>query len=252
LKIDVFFTIPQVKDDLLIGSDVVLIDVLRSTTTICYALSEGALRVLPVADQGEATSFVEVLDRDKLVLGGEKDGRPIQGFDLGNSPLEYNEANVGGRNVVLRTSNGTQALKRMRHLPGVLITAFVNLSAVVKRLLESERDLVICCAGSRDQFCLEDSVCAGMLVKRLQAGLSGREIELNDAALVGRILYDRYKDDLHQCLKQSTHGRFLSSLNQCRDLEYCAEADALDLLPIFVKDQITLNPIVREAPESAE
>ncbi len=252
MKIDVFFTIPQVKDDLLLDSDVVLIDVLRSTTTICHALANGALRVLPVADQGEATSYVEVLDRDNLLLGGEKDVHPIQGFDLGNSPLDYDAATVDKRNVVLRTSNGTQALKRMKHLPGVLIAAFVNLNAVVKRLATSKRNLVICCAGSRDQFCLEDSVCAGMLVKRLQEAKKKEEIVLNDAALVGCVLVDRYKNKLLECLEESTHGQFLADLGAKGDLEACAQADTLDLLPVFIKDQITLNDMVPEAPESAD
>lgn len=250
MKIDVFYTIPQVKEDLLQTASVVLIDVLRATTTICHALAAGAQRVIPVADLGEATGFVASLGRDNLVLGGEKDALPIEGFDLGNSPSEYTRERVSGANVVLLTSNGCSALTRMRHVPAVALASFANLSAVVNWLVAEKRDVVICCAGSRDQFCLEDSVCAGMLVDQLCSSESN-DYQLNDAAQVGQVLVERYRDRLLDSFRQSTHGQHLVRSGFEADLELCAQLDTLDLLPFFVKDQITLS-IPSPEPETLE
>jgi 2-phosphosulfolactate phosphatase len=251
VKVDVFFTIPQVKDDLLHSGSVVLIDVLRATTTICHAMENGAQRVIPVGDLGEATSFVESLGRANLVLGGERDALPIEGFDLGNSPLEYTEESVGGSNVVLLTSNGCSALTRMRHVHAVAIASFANHRTVVDWLLKEGRDVVICCAGSRDQFCIEDSVCAGLLVSRLQKALGGK-LELNDAARVGEVLVERYADCLVDSLKQSSHGRHLLKHGFAEDLETCARLDVMEILPFFVKDQITLEtPAPSTEPQAA-
>jgi 2-phosphosulfolactate phosphatase len=251
VKIDVFFTIPQIREDLLLKADVILIDVLRASTTICHALAAGCNRLIPVADLGEATSFVEVLDRKGLVLGGEKDGLKIDEFDLGNSPLEYTPEKVSKKNLILLSTNGSRALTRMRHLERVLIASFANLSAVVNGLT-GKRNLVICCSGSADQFCLEDSVCAGMLINKIIGIHADKQIELNDAARVGRILTEKYQEDIETCFKESVHGKHLISIGMGQDLEVCARIDSLDILPIFVKDRITLNPANEADPIALE
>lgn len=245
MRIDVYFTIPQVKDDPLQDVSVVLIDVLRSTTTICHAAAAGCTRIFPVADLGEATGFVEALGRDALVLGGEKDSRPISGFDLGNSPLEYVPGTVGGRNVVLLTSNGTTALSRLKHVRQVWILSFANLQAVAERLATLDLDVVVCCAGHQDQFCLEDSLCAGLLTERILA-LKPEAVAANDAARVGLALVERWREDLAGALRETSHGQRLAELGFEADLEACAALDSLDTLPVFVKDQILPKP-----PEAA-
>jgi 2-phosphosulfolactate phosphatase len=242
VKIDVFFTIPQIREELLLKAEVILIDVLRATTTICHAMAAGCDSLIPVADLGEATSFVEVLDRKSLVLGGEKDGLKITEFDLGNSPLEYTPNVVGGKTLVLLSSNGSRALTRMRHLDRVLIASFANLGTVVNGI-SAERDIVICCSGSADQFCLEDSVCAGMLINQLQQRFDSTTLELNDAARVGRILFEKYQNDLLTCFRESVHGRHLISIGMDQDLEVCSRINSLDNLPVFSKDRITLQQV---------
>ncbi len=251
MRIDVFFTIPQVKEDLLKSRrSVVVIDALRATTTICHALAAGCSRVLPVPDPGKATSFVEALGRNSLLLGGERDGRRLPDFDLGNSPAEYTPEVVAGRTLVFVTSNGTQALYRLRATRQVFIGAYVNLKALVQHLHKEGEDVLICCAGSGDQFCLEDSVCAGMMVRGLIEACEGAGCELNDAARVGLILAERYGSDLVSCMKESEHGSYLSSLEFADDLDLCARVDSLDVVPVFTGDQITLiSGTVAAAPE---
>lgn len=217
-----------------------LIDVLRSTTSICHGMAAGCLRMLPVADLGEATGLVESLGRAKLLLGGERDGRLIPGFDLGNSPAEYTQRRLRGSTLVLLTSNGTAALARLRHLRAVAIASFANLGAAARWLAEEGRHAVIICAGQRDQFCLEDSVCAGLLARRLMEALPEGFCELNDAARVGLALAERWSD-LRNCLAEAGHGRALAEMGMGDDLEFCARLDELDLLPFFNGEQISLD-----------
>ena len=241
MRIDVFFTIPQVKEDLLKSRrSVVVIDALRATTTICHAFAAGCGRILPVPDPGKATSFVEALGRNTLLLGGEREGHRLPDFDLGNSPAEYTPEVVSGRTLVFVTSNGTQALYRLRATRQVYIGAYVNLDALVKHLQQEGEDLLICCAGSGDQFCLEDSVCAGMMVRGLMEALGEGGCELNDAARVGLILAERYGGNLLACLQESEHGTYLSSIGFDEDLALCARVSELDVVPVFTGEQITL------------
>ncbi len=249
MKIDVFFTIPQVKEELLQHRSVVVVDVLRSTTTICHAMAAGCARMIPAADLGQATAFIESLGRTNLLLGGEKNGRKPADFDLGNSPAEYTGEAVKGRTIVFLSSNGSLALTRMRQARRILIASFVNLLSVTRRILERGDDVVICCSGSQDEFCLEDSVCAGMIVQKLLDELSEERPELNDAARVGLVVAERYRDDLARCFRESVHGRFLSGMGFDEDLEACAQVDCLDVLPVFIEDQITLKPVEAVGPE---
>lgn len=241
MNIDVFFTLPQVGEDYLKeDTTVVVIDVLRASTTICHALAAGCHSLIPVSDLGEATGFVESLGRDNCLLGGEKNGQRIPGFDFGNSPAEYTAAKVRHRNIVFLTTNGSRIITGFRGAARVLILSFANLSRVEDFLSRQGGQVAICCAGHKDQFCLEDSVCAGMLVQRLVE--RHPEARLNDAARVGSVLAARYAQDLAGCFLDATHGRYLHSIGFESDLALCARIDELDVLPFYVNERITLAP----------
>lgn len=241
VKIDLYFTFPQ-KNSEWPGANVVLIDVLRSTTSICHGLAAGCSRILPAADLGEVTELVESLGRSRLLLGGEKDARRIPGFELGNSPAEYASPRVKGHTVVMLTSNGTAALVRLRHQRTVAIVSLVNLGAAARWLTGQNKDVVILCAGHREQFCLEDAVCAGMLVRRLLQVWPEADTRLNDAARVGLALEVRYGADPRACLEEASHGRSLLEQGFGADLDLCSRVDELDLLPFYHDEQITLRP----------
>ncbi|MFA7331580.1 MAG: 2-phosphosulfolactate phosphatase [Candidatus Delongbacteria bacterium] len=248
LSIDLYFTFPQ-KSSTWRGANVVLIDVLRSTTSICHGMAAGCSRILPAADLGEVTELVESLGRSRVLLGGEKDARRIPGFDLGNSPAEYADPRLKGQTVVMLTGNGTVALARLRHQRVVAIAALVNLGATARWLARQEGDVVIICSGNREQFCLEDALCGGLLVRRLLDAWPEREPLLNDAARVGLALAERYGADPRAGLEESTHGRGLQSLGFGADLERCARVDELDLVPFYHDEQITLRPPAPEVEE---
>lgn len=146
----------------LAGGTVVVIDVLRATTVIAHALDAGARAVIPCLEIDEARKMAESFPRGEAVLGGERGGLPIEGFDLGNSPSEYRPETVGGKTVVFTTTNGTKAMRQCQQAKRVLLGAFVNASAVATAIAEEER-VHLLCAGTRGEITREDVLLAGYL-----------------------------------------------------------------------------------------
>lgn len=167
LRCDVF-ALPQLADaDDLRGATAVVIDVLRASTTIIHALDAGAEAVVACREIEQARSWLAKAGGAEVVLGGERGGLPIEGFDLGNSPDEYSPDRVGGRTVVLTTTNGTAAIEHAQKADHILIGAFVNATAVFRHLLRAER-IALVCAGTDGQYSLDDLLAAGYWVNRLQ------------------------------------------------------------------------------------
>jgi len=167
MKIDVFFTPLGSRDGDLAGRGVVVIDVLRATSTIVAAIGHGAKAVIPAATAEEAVRMTANLERDGFLLAGERRAVRIEGFALGNSPLEMTPETVAGKTVFLATTNGTPALVAAQGGEPVLVGAAVNFSALVERAraaFGAAADLAIVCAGRERQFALEDAYAAGRLV----------------------------------------------------------------------------------------
>jgi 2-phosphosulfolactate phosphatase len=164
----------------LVGKTLVVIDVLRATTTIVHALAAGAREVIPCLEIDEALETAQAKGA-LAVLGGERGGRKIAGFHLGNSPLEYTPDVVGGKSVVFTTTNGTRAMMRCRAAGRVLIGAFSNFSALCGELSDDEQ-IEIICAGTDGEVTREDTLLAGAIVDELSRSAGGEEIELNDQA----------------------------------------------------------------------
>ncbi|HEU5322572.1 MAG TPA: 2-phosphosulfolactate phosphatase, partial [Methylomirabilota bacterium] len=149
------------------AATVLVVDVLRASTTILTALANGCAGVVPVADAEEARRRAAA--EPGALVAGERRGEPLAGFDLGNSPLEFTAERVGGRTVIFTTSNGTRALLRARDAPAVGVAALVNVSAAAAWARAEGRDVLVLCAGERGARSLEDLVCAGLLVERVAA-----------------------------------------------------------------------------------
>jgi 2-phosphosulfolactate phosphatase len=213
---------------------VVVIDALRASTTIAHALAAGATEVLPCAEVDEARDLAARRGR-WAVLGGERGGVKIDGFDLGNSPREYTPETVGNRTVVFTTSNGTRALQRCRQAKRVLIGAFVNASAVVSEL-ESEREIRLLCAGSDGKIAREDVLLAGMLTVDLSSRVD-EPYALNDEAHLAADSWRQASDDvldgipLAQVLSDSRGAWNLRRIGLTDDIEAAARIDVLDVVP---------------------
>ncbi len=149
-----------------VGCTAVVIDVLRAATTIVHALNAGAEAVIPSLEVDDARALARRFRADEVVLGGERDGLPIDGFHLGNSPQDYAPETVGGKTVVFTTTNGTRALLHAREADEILIASFVNARAIARRLFDRER-VNILCAGTDGRISEDDVLLAGLLVDRL-------------------------------------------------------------------------------------
>ena len=217
---------------------VLVVDVLRASTTIVTALGNGARAVIPVADKGEAGRLAATLDRESSVLGGERGGQTLPGFPLGNSPREYTADAVSGRTVVLTTTNGTAALVRARAAARLAVGAFVN-AAVAEAFLRAAHadglEPVVVCAGWRGGVALEDALCAGLLVDRLGLGAA------NDGARIAHGLYLGSRADLPAALGRADHARRLVALGAGADVALCARVDASDVLPVFEDNQLVAS-----------
>jgi 2-phosphosulfolactate phosphatase len=206
------------------ATSAVIVDALRATTTLTVALQRGAARVVPAATADQARRL-----RDQIpgsLLCGERDGRKIEGFDLGNSPFEYPAATVMNRCLIFASTNGSVALLAASRARKRLLAAFVNVSSVVKSL-EAEREVTIVCAGKLGRFALEDAACAGLLCQRLRergAWLAGASAE------AARALAPRNADEVCALVQGSAHGRYLRALGPefARDVEFCAQLDVVD------------------------
>jgi 2-phosphosulfolactate phosphatase len=217
-----------VAPEALRGRAVVVIDVLRATTTMVHALAAGARAVLSSLEVEEARSRARAEGAD-AILGGERGGLPIAGFDLGNSPGEYTRGAVAGRVVVFTTSNGTRALERSRRARRVLVGAFTNLSAVCAAL-RAEPRVDILCAGQAGEVARDDVLLAGALVERLEGGHAGPS--LHDGARIARDLWrGRGPGPLAAALADSSSGRRLLEIGRAADIEAAAEIDLAAIAP---------------------
>ena len=201
----------------------VVIDVLRATSTLSAARAHGAARILPAASPEEAAALRR--QHPGALLCGERESLKIPGFDLGNSPLEYDPARVAGRTLIFCSTNGSCALVSASRARRRLLGAFVNARAVIEAL-EGEREVMVVCAGNRGAPSLEDAACAGLLCERLErrgAVVGG------GAARLARSLAPRDAAEVQAVVQGSAHGRELRALGAryAADVEWCAELDRL-------------------------
>jgi 2-phosphosulfolactate phosphatase len=211
------------------GACVVVVDVLRATSTVAAALANGAAGVIPRADVDEAFAARAELERrgEAPVLGGERGGFKVAGFDLGNSPLEYGPERVADRPVILCTSNGTAALERYRGASHLYAASFVNAGATAAAVARRAEAVTLCCAGKEGAPALEDACCAGLIAELL---LDVYSYDADDATAMAVLCWQRHRGDLGRLLRTCHHGRHLAGLGFDRDLEFCGRVDALSVV----------------------
>lgn len=240
MRLDVYFGGAEATPAETQGRVVLVIDVLRASTTIAVALANGARAVVPCESADEAITLSKSFERTDVRLAGEMRMLPIPGFDLGNSPGDFSAAAVEGKTVFLSTTNGTRALTSIQGARDVLVGAFVNFRAVLAMLRAAARggaDIAIVCAGRERKFALEDAACAGRYVRGIRRRLTS--IEVNDAGRVAALLDRRYGSDIEQALRETEHGRALVDAGFVADLAVCAALDSVPILPVYADRQIT-------------
>lgn len=242
MRIDVAFTPAGLSRIEVAGRTVFVIDVLRATTTMCAALANGARACIPVSTIDDAMRLATTLERREILLAGERGAVRIDGFDLGNSPLEMTENVVRGKTVIMTTTNGTAALLATGLAAGVFIAAGVNLSVAAARareVLAETDDLLVLCAGREGEFGLDDAYTAGRLLLGALAGKKPRQ-GVNDAAQVCIDLARRYSTWMRPLLSARA-GRELVRLGFRDDVVLAATQDRYPLLPHFADRRITVR-----------
>lgn len=233
MSIEVAFTPAGLGKDEVAGRAVFVIDILRATTVACAALHHGAKGIIPVGSVEEAIKMAQSLGPDDVVLTGERHGRPIDGFALGNSPLEMTAAAVNGKTLVMTTTNGTAALLATAGAAPVFLAAAANLAvagAQLRRLLDAETPVVVLCSGREGRFGLDDSYAAGRLL--LEALGDTRRLDgLSDAAVASLDLVRRYGKGWRGPLALSAAGRQLASLGMGLDVLEAGKQDRYPVLP---------------------
>lgn len=230
----------------LAGTVAVIIDVLRATSVIAHALAAGATRAIPCLETRDAFATREKLRQqspdEQVVLGGERGGVLIEGFDLGNSPEDYTSERVGGKTLIFSTTNGTRAIFRMLDADGIYLACFNNASAVAKCLLNFPK-ITILCAGTDGQYTEEDMLMAGFLVERLMRW-SQHCYSLNTYAVAAKERWDTsfsaakrigeepiHPENVAQILRQSRGGKNLMQLGLGKDILAASRIDIFDLVP---------------------
>ncbi len=236
MNVNVLFTPNAVTEKSIRNQTVVVIDVLRASSTITTALHNGAKDLIPVPDMATASRIASNMDPDRLRLGGEQDGKRIEGYHLGNSPLEYTEAEVSGRTVVYKTTNGTDAILKAQSAQNIVVGSFLNAAAVVEYIQMAGLDTTLLCSGWHKRAAYDDILCAGLLLSRLWDG-NVPKIK-TDTARMAYVLYTHDKRRLANALAQSEHALRLKDLGLDADIAYCSQVDVLDVVPRFIDNHL--------------
>ena len=209
-------------------SIVVVIDILRATSSMCVALHHGVKSIVPVSGIEESRAYKE----KGFLIGAERNGEMLEGFDLGNSPFSYMDEKVKGRDVALSTTNGTQAITAARGAYQIVAGSFLNLDALSEWLALQNRSVLLLCSGWKNSFNLEDTLFAGAVAEKLEPhfGLN----RMRDAVIAARHLYTIAKDDMFGFLAESSHRNRLEKLNIEKDIEYCLSLNLAPVVPVMV------------------
>ncbi|HEY5124424.1 MAG TPA: 2-phosphosulfolactate phosphatase [Ignavibacteria bacterium] len=239
-----------ITEDLLLKDKiVVIVDVLRATSTMLVALANGAKEIIPAESINTAARIARGSGKSAL-LCGERAGKIVKGFDLGNSPFEYTKEAIENKTLVFTTTNGTVAIHKARYAEKCILASFLNLSKVVEYLDDLNRDFIVICSGKLNSFCLEDFVFAGALLSKLFKLNKNKPLyEISDTEIASKLLSKSMllvpsnpsKEKVVEMFDMSEHGSYLKSLGFEKDLGFCAEIDSYPILPFVIKGVIKLQ-----------
>ncbi|MEO6524037.1 MAG: 2-phosphosulfolactate phosphatase [Mucilaginibacter sp.] len=213
-------------------SIVVVIDIFRATSSICYGIDNGAEAIIPVAKVEECAAYREMgLD---YLLAAERDGAVVDGFDFGNSPFSYTKEKVAGKTIVLTTTNGTHALHMSIKAKQIVIGSFLNLTSLCNWLKTQNENILLVCAGWKNNFNIEDTVFAGAVADQLQE----LDYKWDDATIAANDMYSLAKPDLGAYLSKTSHGERMKQLGILDDIAFCLHVDITTAIPVLKGDKL--------------
>jgi 2-phosphosulfolactate phosphatase len=236
MKINVHFSNLFIDELYFTGKTSVVIDVLRASTVVVTALSNGARDIVPVNTFDFAMKISGNTAPGQTILGGERNTKMIEGFNLGNSPLDYLPEAIAGKTIVHYTTNGSKAIIKAKFSANLFVCCFNNLPAVANHLIALGQDVEISCAGSNGGFNLEDSICAGRLIGEINN--LDDTIEPSDSAKACVSLNKSMGKNILRMLKSTEHGKLLIENGFTEDLKICAQFGTTDLIPYYISGSI--------------
>ncbi|MEP7170269.1 MAG: 2-phosphosulfolactate phosphatase [Bacteroidota bacterium] len=207
------------------NSITVVIDILRATSSICVAFEHGVKSIIPVSTIEEAL----VYKSKGYLIGAERQGEMLEGFDFGNSPFSYMQPVIKDREIVLTTTNGTKAFEIAKDSFKVVAGSFLNMDVLVSWLKEQQQNVILLCAGWKNTFNLEDTLFAGAMVYKLKKDFDfsiGR-----DSCIAAEYLYMLGKNDMYKFLEESSHRMRLEKLHIEKDIAYCLTPNQTQVIP---------------------
>jgi 2-phosphosulfolactate phosphatase len=230
MQIDVIPCVNESRYDEFINKTVIAVDVLRATSTIVTALSNGCKGIIPVETVCQAKNLQENGD----LLAGERYCKKITGFDLGNSPFEFMTPEIEGKRIVMTTTNGTRALHKSGKATYILAGAMLNAAACADAVLKLKKDIVILCAGTKDEFSLEDGLCAGLIIEETKRRIELSE--LNDFAMAMNSAFLHNQGRIEEAILQCSNGKRLCKMGLKEDVLYCAKMNFINTVPFLSGD----------------
>ncbi len=213
---------------------VVIIDILRATSAICTAFSNGVEKMIPVATIEEAA----VYKQQGFLVGAERNAMAIEGFDFGNSPYSYMTDKIKGQTVVITTTNGTQAIEAAKNAYAVAIGSFLNITALCNWLGQQDKSILLLCSGWKNRFNLEDTLFAGAVAEKLALNNS---FKMLDGALASKYLYQQAHENPYKFLNYSSHKERLAAMGLKEDIKYCLTPDQTDVIPMLQDKYLVLK-----------
>ncbi|MCU0472280.1 MAG: 2-phosphosulfolactate phosphatase [Bacteroidales bacterium] len=236
-KLETCFSPALYENDQHAGSVVVIIDILRASSSICTAFENGALSLIPVSEVSEAKEY----KNKGYLVAAERDGYVLDFADFGNSPFNFTRERVEGRTIVYSTTNGTSIINLASSAGTVVIGSFLNITALSDWLISGGKDIVLFCAGWKNRFNLEDTICAGAIAERLMK--SNLFTTICDSTLAAIDLWELAKDNLQGYIEKVAQRTRLrdKGLDDC--IEFCLTADFTKKIPA-IKSGILVDNIL--------
>lgn len=222
---------------------VVVIDVLRATSTIATVLFNGAKAIIPVDSVAHCIQLGKEMG---CITAGERDGKVAEGLQYGNSSFEYPRSFIQDKVLVLTTTNGTRLLHMAvaKGATEIITGSFLNLSAVSDYLLQMKKNVVLACAAWKDKVNLEDTLFAGAVVSRIEASFA-----VNcDSSQMAKSLYQAGKSDLYGFMKENnaSHYHRLTGFGLEKDIRHCLTPDLANVLPQYIGERLISRPVGME------
>jgi 2-phosphosulfolactate phosphatase len=243
--LDIILSAHEMDEGQLKGRLVVVIDVLRASSTMITALANGATKIYPVEETDQAFRLVQNMDRKQVLTLGERNGVMIEGFDYGNSPVVCTPEVVDGMQLIMTTTNGTRALEYSKGAEEILVGGFLNFTSVldhVAKAMSNDLPVTLFCAGWRGRPSIEDTLFAGMILDSM-LGRGDIDVDpLSDACQIAVCLAQSLgNNDPYELVKQSDHARRLAEHVSEDEIQLCCSMDRYPVLPRMQDGTIELS-----------